>query len=84
VARTAVGEVSDMDDSLVTVATFLNHIEADLAKSALEAAGIESMIQSDDCGGVRPHLWMGGIQLLVRDEDAQRALEILNPGDTNR
>lgn len=83
-ARTAVGEVSDMDDSLVTVATFLNHIEADLAKSALEAAGIESMIQSDDCGGVRPHLWMGGIQLLVRDEDAQRALEILNPGDTNR
>jgi hypothetical protein len=42
------------------------------------------MIQSDDCGGVRPHLWMGGIQLLVRDEDAQRALEVLNPGDTNR
>jgi hypothetical protein len=68
-----------MNDSLVTIGTFLNHIEADLAKSALEAAGIESMIQSDDCGGVRPHLWMGGIQLLVRDEDAQRALEILNP-----
>ena len=69
-----------MDDSLVTVGTFLNHIEADLAKSALEAAGIESMIRSDDCGGVRPHLWMGGIQLLVRDGDAQRALEILNSG----
>jgi hypothetical protein len=67
-----------MNDSLVTVGTYLNHIEADLAKSALEAAGIESMIRSDDCGGVRPHLWMGGIQLLVRDEDAQRALEILN------
>jgi hypothetical protein len=68
-----------MSDSLVPVGTFLNHIEADLAKSALEAAGIESMIVSDDCGGVRPHLWMGGVQVLVRDEDAQRAMEILNP-----
>ncbi len=67
-----------MDDSLVTVGTFLNHIEADLAKSALEAAGIESMILSDDCGGVRPHLWMGGVKLLVRDDDAQRAIEILH------
>lgn len=67
-----------MDDSLVTVGTFLTHIDADLARSALEAAGIESMIRSDDCGGVRPHLWMGGIQLLVRDEDAQRAIEILD------
>jgi Putative prokaryotic signal transducing protein len=68
-----------MTESLVSVGTFLNHIDADLARSALEAAGIESLIQSDDCGGVRPHLWMGGIQLLVRDADAQRALEILNP-----
>jgi hypothetical protein len=67
-----------MGDSLVTVGTFLTHIDADLAKTALEAAGIDAMIQSDDCGGVRPHLWMGGIQLLVRDEDAQRAIEILN------
>jgi hypothetical protein len=70
-----------MNDSLVSVATFLTHIDADLAKSALEAAGIESMIKSDDCGGVRPHLWMGGVQLLVRDQDAQRALEILNPDE---
>lgn len=66
-----------MRDSLVPVGTFLNHVDADLARSALEAAGIDAMIKSDDCGGVRPHLWMGGIQLLVRDEDAQRALEIL-------
>ena len=68
-----------MNDSLVTVGTFLTHIEADLAKSALEAAGIDAMILSDDCGGVRPHLWMGGVKLLVRDDDAQRALEVLNP-----
>ena len=68
-----------MNDALVTVGTFLTHIDADLAKSALEAAGIESLIVSDDCGGVRPHLWLGGVKVVVRDEDAQRALEILNP-----
>lgn len=67
-----------MRDALMVVGTFLNHVEADLAKSALEAAGIDAMIQSDDCGGVRPHLWMSGVQLLVRDEDAQRAMEILS------
>ena len=35
------------------------------------------MIRSDDCGGARPHMWMGGIKLLVRREDADRAREIL-------
>ena len=27
----------------------------------LEAAGIETFIRSDDCGGTCPHLWMGGV-----------------------
>ena len=66
-----------MSDSLVVIRTFLNHFDADVAHSALEAAGIESMIRSDDCGGVRPHLWMGGVALLVREEDAERANEVL-------
>src|SRR5262249_30238620 len=38
---------------LVTVRTFLNRIEADLALTALQAAGIEAVLQLDDCGGVR-------------------------------
>ena len=67
-----------MNDSLVTVGTFLNHIEADLAKSALEAAGIDALILSDDCGGVRPHLWMGGIRLLVHPNDAADAAAVLD------
>lgn len=62
---------------LVIVGTFLKHVEADLARSALEAAGIESIIRSDDCGGMRPHLWMGGIQLLVRPEDALAAADVI-------
>lgn len=66
------------DDRLVVIRTFLDHFEADLAHSALEAAGIESMIRSDDCAGLRPHLSMSnGVELVVRGEDADRALEVL-------
>jgi Putative prokaryotic signal transducing protein len=57
--------------------TFLNHFDADIAKMALEAAGIESFIRSDDCGGMRPHLWMGGIELVLHVDDAERAEEVL-------
>jgi hypothetical protein len=63
---------------LVVVATFLNQIEADMAKGILETADIESMISADDAGGLRPHLWMGGVRLLVRAEDAEQAIKILN------
>ncbi len=66
------------DTDLVVIRTYINDFEAEVAQTALEAAGIESIIQSDDCGGMRPHLWMGGIELLVRSEDAGNANEILN------
>jgi hypothetical protein len=65
------------DDDLIVIRTFLNNMEAELARGALEAAEIDSMIRSDDCGGVRPHLWMHGVQLLVRQEDRDRAEEVL-------
>ena len=72
------------EDDLVAVRTFLNHIEADLAKGALEAAGIESAISADDAGGTRPHLWVGaGVRLLVRREDVERAVEILETAATS-
>jgi hypothetical protein len=64
-------------NTLVVVRTFLNRIEADVARTALEASGIDSMIRSDDCGGLRPHLWMGGVQLLVRADDADTAKAVL-------
>ncbi len=62
---------------LVVVRTYLNNFDAELAKSALEAANIESMIKADDCGGTRPGLWMSGVELIVRAEDAARAMEVL-------
>ena len=44
----------------------------------LEGSGIDATIQKDDCGGMRPYLQiMTGVQLLVAQEDAERAMEIL-------
>ena len=63
---------------MIVIRTFLNSLEAELAKSALTAAGIDSRIRADDCGGVRPHLWMGGIELLVDEADQARAIEVLD------
>jgi len=65
------------DAELVVVGTFLNQIEAEIAQGALEAADIDSMISADDAGGLRPHLSMGGVRVLVRAEDAERAGKVL-------
>lgn len=69
------------DEKLVVVGTFLNKIEAEVAVGALEAANIESMVAADDAGGTRPSLWMSGVQLLVRADDAERARGILEQTD---
>ena len=69
------------DVNLVVVHTFASGPEADMAKSALEGAGIDAMIQADSAGGMRPHLaWSsGGFKVLVREEDADAAREVLEP-----
>jgi putative signal transducing protein len=66
------------ESTLVTIRTFINEFEANLAKAALETEGIKCMIGRDDCGGLRPSLSMAnGIRLIVRSEDADRAEKIL-------
>jgi len=63
---------------LVTIRTFGSEAEATLAKSALEAFGIDCMIGSDDCGGQRPSLAMAnGIRLIIRTGDVSRAEDVL-------
>jgi Putative prokaryotic signal transducing protein len=64
---------------LVVVGEFGDKLEAELARGALQAAGIDSMVGADDAGGTEPGLWMGGVKLLVRAEDAKRAAEVLGP-----
>lgn len=51
-----------------------------MAKAALEAASIDAMIQADTAGGMREHLaWSGGgFKVLVREEDAAEARDVLN------
>lgn len=52
--------------NLVVVQSYASHPEADLAKGALEAAGIPAMIQSDSVRGMREHLaWSNGWWAMV-------------------
>ena len=60
---------------LIVVSTFPSTADASVAKGVLDEAGIESMIRSDNAGGMYPAL--AGADLLVREEDAEKALETL-------
>jgi hypothetical protein len=63
------------DSELVVVQTFGSRQEADVAVSALDAAGIEAIVQADTGGGMyRAMAWAGvGFQVLVRRDDAETA-----------
>jgi len=67
------------ESKLVVFRDFLNKAEAELAQGALEAQGVDAIVQADDAGGEEPGLWMGGVRLLVREQDRERAGEILGP-----
>jgi hypothetical protein len=69
------------DTKLVVVQSYGSRPEADLAKGALEDAGIQAMVQADTAGGMREHLaWSGaGFRILVREEDATAARNVLTP-----
>jgi hypothetical protein len=69
-----------MDDRhLIVVHTFNDRLEAEMAKSALEAAGIDSMMRPDDVGGLRPHMaYTRGVEILVRPEDEAAARDIID------
>ena len=67
------------DSTLVVVHSFGNRQEAELAKSALDAAEIDAFVRSDDGGGMERGLWTGnGVQVIVRAEDLHAAREILD------
>jgi len=61
--------------TLIVVSTFRSTADARVAQGVLDDAGIDSMIRSDNAGGMYPAL--AGADLLVRAEDAERALEAL-------
>ena len=64
---------------LVTVGNYFDRMSAEMAQGVLDVDGIESYVQADDGGGMRPSLLTGsgGAWLIVRAEDAARASELL-------
>jgi hypothetical protein len=69
------------DVRLEQVGMFLNRVDAELARGALEAEGIPAMVSADDAAGMRPHLWLGGVRVLVRADDLERAAGILHAAE---
>jgi hypothetical protein len=67
-------------EDLVTLRSFGDRMEAELAQQFLDAYGIRSMVQADDCGGMRPYLLLGfgGAQLRVLRKDVPEARELLD------
>ncbi len=64
---------------MAIVRVFSNELEAEVAMSALEAAGIECIMRRDDCGGVQPAMGLTtGIHVIVPDEDLDAATEVLD------
>ena len=57
-----------------TVKTYPSRVEADLARIALDAAGVPSVVVGI---GVGMEGGMGGVQLLVPEDQVEAALEIL-------
>lgn len=69
------------NEDLVVIETFPSVIAAEMAKSALDAAEIDSFLQSDDSGHLDPALSLtNGVKLLVRADDAAAAAEVLEQG----
>ena len=65
-------------EELVTLRTFSNLIEAEIAAGHLNSQDIQVMVKKDDSGGMRPHLQLTQcVDLIVRKKDLDRAEKIL-------
>jgi hypothetical protein len=63
----------------IKIITFSSRHEAELAKGLLSINGINAVIFGDDAGGIQPGLsFSTGVQLLVKEEDIEKAERILH------
>ncbi|MFO7652336.1 MAG: thiol peroxidase [Candidatus Krumholzibacteriia bacterium] len=67
------------DSDLVTVASYGSESEALVARSRLDAAGIDAMVESHDGGAYPDYQLQMGASVRVRPEDVGRAREVLAP-----
>jgi hypothetical protein len=63
---------------MVLVGAYPTRSDAELAQSALAAAGIPSAIAADDAGGAYPFDLTGAARLLVDEADAEDAAAVLS------
>ena len=63
---------------MVEVGAYPTRSDAELAQSALEAAGITSVLAADDAGGAYPFDFSGAARLLVDEADAEDAAAVLS------
>ena len=64
----------DEQDELVTIATFPEPMEANMARSALEAAGIRVFLVGETANSLIPVAFASQLQVLGKDEAAARSL----------
>ncbi|MHC4721973.1 MAG: putative signal transducing protein [Planctomycetota bacterium] len=67
-----------MDDKLITIAEFQNDIEAQMAKSLLQADGIDAIIVGQAVKDLLPVDGMLNVELQVFARDAQKAMAVLD------
>ena len=71
--------VKTADEDFTVVATFPTTLDAELAGTKLQAAGIPVSVSADDCGGMRPNLQLTqGVRVLVPARSARRARRLLH------
>lgn len=74
-------EKSQDPEEYVTVAEFMEPVFAQMAKGALESAGIESFLEGEHANSlIGPAFWA---QLQVHRQDEAAAREILDSGDAS-
>jgi Putative prokaryotic signal transducing protein len=62
---------------MVEVGVYRTRSDAEIARGALAAAGIEAYVSADDAGGAIPFDLSAGVRLLVEDADAEDAAAVL-------
>ena len=62
-----------MSDELVTVATFPEPMEANMARTALESAGIDVFVRGETANSLIPVAFAAQLQVRKQDEAAAKA-----------
>lgn len=67
-----------MNAPLKVLRIYISEDAAIMDRLFLEASGIETALEADDCGSMTPYLHMSqGVRLLVREAEWEQAHELL-------